>query len=104
MKIAISTDSAKNDASVAEVFGRCKFFALYDTSSKKLTFLDNPGASQERGSGVSAAQTLIDNKVVKVYCTNVGPNAENVLNEGNILIDIVKEDKTVKDLISGLKK
>lgn len=103
MKIAISTDSKEESATVAEVFGRCKFFALYDTSSKDLSFIDNPGFSQQRGAGIAAAQTLIENKVVKVYCGNIGPNAENAVSGGNIVVDIVK-DKTVKDIINSLKK
>lgn len=103
MKVAISVDDKQDSAPVSEVFGRCKFFALYDISSKKLTYIENPGVSQQRGAGILAAQTLIDNKVEKVYCGNIGPNAENALTDGNIKVDIVT-DKTVKDLITAFKK
>jgi len=103
MKVAISVDEKQDNVTTSKVFGRCKFFALYDTSSRKLSYIDNPGASQQRGAGISAAQTLIDEKVVKVYCGNVGPNAENALSGGNILVEVVN-DKTVKDLIADLKK
>lgn len=103
MKVAISIDSRGEDATVSEVFGRCKFFALYDTSSKDLSFIDNPGFSQQRGAGIAAAQTLIQNKVIQVYCGNIGPNAEIAVSGGNISVNIVK-DKTVKDIINSLKK
>jgi predicted Fe-Mo cluster-binding NifX family protein len=99
MKVAVCTDSKSEDARISDVFGRCKFFALFDKDSKDLSFIENPGFSQQRGAGVVAAQTLIDNDVSKVYCGNVGPNAEDALKSGNIRIEIVK-DKTVKELVS----
>lgn len=103
MLVAIATDTNKEDSPVSPVFGRSKFFALYDTSEKDLVFIENPGASQERGAGISAAQTLIDKKVEKVYCGNIGPNAKNAISEDGIKIEIVN-DESVKDIINSLEK
>lgn len=101
MKIAICTDGDKKDSEVSDVFGRCRYFGLYDTDDKSLKFVKNPGDGAARGAGIKAGQLLINEKVDKVYCGNIGPNAERVIKGGNIDIEI-SQGKTVKEIIKNL--
>ncbi|MBN2015220.1 NifB/NifX family molybdenum-iron cluster-binding protein [Candidatus Dojkabacteria bacterium] len=103
MKLAICVDEKGENAEVSEVFGRCNFFAVYDTLAENLTFIENPGASQQRGAGIAAAQTLLDNKVEKVYCVNIGPNTQQAVTQGNIKIELVK-NQTIKDILKDIQK
>jgi len=101
MKIAICVDGSEEKAKVSDVFGRCKYFAVYDSESEKLEFIKNPGDGASRGAGISAGQVLIDRKIEKVYCSNIGPNAERILSQGGIENEVVKE-KSVKEIINEL--
>lgn len=103
MVYAITVDSKDENANISPVFGRCGFFALYDSEGENLSFVENPGTSQQRGAGISAAQTVIDNNVKKVFTGNVGPRAEAALKQGNIGIEVVKK-KTVQEIIDSLQK
>ena len=101
MKVAICVDENNEEAQISEVFGRCKYFAIYDTESKKLEFIQNPGDGASRGAGISAGQILIDKDVEKLYCADIGPNAERILKHGNIKIEVI-QGKSVEEIISEL--
>ena len=98
MKLIISTDSKEKEAKVSDIFGRCKYFGIYDTDSKELKFVENPGTTQPRGAGIAAAQEVVDQGVEKVVTGHVGPNAGNVLEDNEVEVVIVSE-KTVQDII-----
>jgi predicted Fe-Mo cluster-binding NifX family protein len=102
MLIAISTDEDQKSSPVSAIFGRCGFFALFDTEEQSLEFVKNPGAEAARGAGVLAGQLLIDKGVKRVYTGNVGPNAKRVLDSGDIKVELVS-GKTVEDVIEGMK-
>ncbi len=101
MKILIPTNSKDEDAKVSEVFGRSKCLAIYDTESKEIEFTENPGVSKTRGAGITTAQYALDKDISKVVAVQVGPNAKNVLEKGEVEIELAKE-KTVKEIIQEL--
>lgn len=102
-KVLIPMDSKDKSDRISEVFGRSKYFAVYDTETKKLEFVDNSGSSQARGAGIAAGQYVIDNNISRVVLTNIGPNAENVLKQGDVEI-VVESDtnKSLEDIIKSL--
>ncbi|MDD3647290.1 MAG: NifB/NifX family molybdenum-iron cluster-binding protein [Candidatus Dojkabacteria bacterium] len=101
VKVLIPVDTKDKNDKMSEVFGRAKYFAIYDTDSEKLEILDNPGDSQARGAGITASQFAIDNNVGKVVASQIGPNAENVLREAGIEVEI-QTDKTLGEIIDSL--
>ena len=94
-------DSKQESGLVSNIFGRAKYFALYDTESKELTFMDNPGASQPRGAGVAAVQAVADKGAKKVIAGHVGPNAAQALESNGIEFSPVG-DKTLKQVTDTL--
>ena len=68
-----------------------------------IEFVDNPGNSQSRGAGMSAAQFVVDQGVANVISGNIGPNAKNVLINAGIKIDI-KEKVPLKTILEELSK
>lgn len=101
MRVLIAVDSKSKTDKISAVFGRSKYFALYDVESKKLDFVDNPGSTEARGAGMTAGQFAIDNNISKVVVTQMGPNAENVLKQGGIEI-VIEADKTLEEILQAL--
>ncbi|MBN2100393.1 DUF134 domain-containing protein [Candidatus Dojkabacteria bacterium] len=103
MKVMIPMDSTNKSAKISSVFGRSKYFALYDKESGELSFVENPGSSQARGAGMTAGQFAIDNNVSKVVSGNIGPNAESVLRQGGIEIETLDDpNRSLEDIIKSL--
>lgn len=82
MKIAIPTNEDKKTVCIS--FGRTPLFAITDTQSGEMKFLDNSAAASQGGAGIKAAQTLLDEGVQVVLTPRCGENAANVFRAGNI--------------------
>ncbi len=87
MKVAITADVADENSPVSMVFGRCAYYAIYDTETNRLDFVPNPGAMIPRGAGVQAGQFLVEQGVQMLITGGMtGPNATMVLNQAGIRI------------------
>ncbi len=104
MRVAITADLADENSPVSMIFGRCAYYAIYDTSTDKLEFIPNPGGMMPRGAGVQAGQFLIEQGVQMVVTAGVvGPNASMVLAQAGIQV-INSFRGTVRDAIETIKK
>ncbi len=98
MKLAISSTGSDLESNVDPRFGRCQYFIIYDTETKKFEAITNDAAVASGGAGIQAAR-IIKNKNAEVVLTgNVGPNAMNALSAANIRV-AVGVTGTVKDAI-----
>ena len=86
MKIAITSVTKEKESVIDERFGRCNYFAIYDTESKSFEFVENKGVTSSQGAGIAAGQQLLDCGVEAVITGYVGPNAMKVLQGGNVNI------------------
>jgi predicted Fe-Mo cluster-binding NifX family protein len=84
-------------------FGRCEAFALIDTETGAIRFLDNAAKAASGGAGIAAAQQLLDAGVNAVCTGNLGPNAFRVLSEGEIKAYRVGE-MPLMDAVNQLKE
>lgn len=103
MKIAVPMDEKKEEAEISAVLGRAAYFALYDSETGELTFIDNPARKEPRGAGVAAARALQDAGVEKVVTSHVGPNAQSALKAGDIEV-ILEENGTLSSVIEKYSK
>ena len=86
MRVAISATGNSAETLMDPRFGRCAWFALCDTRSDGVIFVENVAASAGGGAGLAAAQQMIDNDVEAVVTGSTGPNAFNVLQNSDIRI------------------
>lgn len=89
MKIAITSTDKEMSGDVAEVFGRCPYFAIAEIEGKKIIkteVLENESENQSSGVGVSAAKLLAENNVNAVIAKTIGPRAMDVLRQFNIKV------------------
>lgn len=83
--IIIVSSTGKEATSMADLrFGRCKYFGIYNTETKKYNFIQNEAADASQGAGIAAAQVVVESKGEAVLTGNLGPKAFKVLTGSNI--------------------
>lgn len=103
MKICVTSTGNDKKFSIDSRFGRCNYFAIYDDKTEKFDFILNPGTNAAQGSGIVAAQKLVDLNVNAVITGKVGPNAMEVLKNSNIKIYRAKGE-TVEEALASFKE
>lgn len=96
MKICISSTGKTLNSTVDPRFGRCQFFLIVDSKTKKINAIPNAGVQVGHGAGISAAQLVADKNVEAIITGNIGPNAFMVLNQSSIEIYTGAFDITCK--------
>ncbi|MBP9985469.1 MAG: NifB/NifX family molybdenum-iron cluster-binding protein, partial [Prevotella sp.] len=56
MKVAISSKDESLNSEMDSRFGRCNFFAIYDSEDRSTTFIKNTACSLTEGAGPAALQ------------------------------------------------
>lgn len=103
MKIVIPTQKNNPDTNVSNVFGRAKYFALVDSKTNKLDFVENIGANSPNGAGIKAAQQVIDFKVGAVILPRIGKNGADLFEAADIKI-YQQKGPTLKENIEAFNK
>ncbi|MGC8645604.1 MAG: NifB/NifX family molybdenum-iron cluster-binding protein [Thermoplasmata archaeon] len=102
MIVAIPTDDGVH---VSDHFGRCRYFMVAEASNGKLQnskLIENPH-NKEESEGVGhglVLKLLTDNKVRKVFCTNLGPRMEENLRSLKIEIERCPSGSQIASLVS----
>ena len=60
MKIAITSTGETLNATIDSRFGRCAYFAIYNTETKSTEFILNPGKEAQEGAGPTAVSRSWD--------------------------------------------
>jgi predicted Fe-Mo cluster-binding NifX family protein len=84
MKIAISSTEDNVDSQISSVFGRCQYFIIADVEDKEIKStkaVQNLAVNQFGGAGITAAQTVGNEKAEVVISGAVGPRAFSVLKQ-----------------------
>jgi len=100
MKIAISTTTAGETATLEMRFGRCPYFAVYDSETKEFEWFENEGIKATSGAGTGAAQALINRGIDIVISGQFGPKAVQVLEAGKIKMLLAPADIPLDEVIS----
>ncbi len=84
MKIVITSDGNSLDAKLDSRFGRCSFFALYDSQSKDVRFIENANKLSQEGAGPATAQLVAKLGAQRVYSGEFGKKAADILKDLSI--------------------
>ncbi len=101
MKIAIASEGNSLNSKMDSRFGRCAYFAIYDTETKSTDFLSNPGKDASGGAGSAAARFIAENGVEKIVASEIGNKAMPALEKLNIEIHYA-EGKIISEIIANL--
>jgi predicted Fe-Mo cluster-binding NifX family protein len=99
MKIAVSINAPKPDASFEPRFGRAAAFAIVDTSAGEQQAVANPAAQLGGGAGIRAAEYLVRQGVETVISGAFGPKAYDVLHASGVRLYQARSG-TVNDLVA----
>ena len=104
MKVAITSSGNTVDALLDQRFGRCAYFAFYDTESGAVNFEVNAARDAEEGAGPAAVAAVAKHEVGKIISGEFGFKIKGMLNDLHIQMVMIKEPTTVKEIIALLGK
>ncbi len=103
MRVAITADAPDENSPVSPIFGRCAYYAIYDTATDKIEFVPNTAGMYARGAGVQAAQQVANLGVQMLITAGiVGPNASMAISQAGIEI-INSFQGTIRDAVEAVK-
>ena len=102
MKVAISSKGNTIDSEMDSRFGRCKFFAIYDSEDKSTMFIDNTAASLTEGAGPAALQLLTAQGVSKLVSGDFGLKIKTLSSDLNVQLIVMRENYTIGKIINIL--
>lgn len=102
MKIAIASTGNTLDAQVDNRFGRCSYFIIYDTETKKHEVIDNPNKEANEGAGPATVKLIASQNVNKVVCGQFGFKIKSLMNDLEIQMITPQEPKTVEAIINSI--
>jgi len=105
MKIAITATGNQEDSLLDSRFGRCTYFAVYDTEKKTTEFFKNPNKESASGAGPASVQFIASKGAEKVVCGDFGGKAKSLLEQLKIRMVVLKDPKkTIGEIIQLLNK
>ena len=104
MKVAITSSGSTADSLLDQRFGRCAYFAIYDTDSKDLSFIENPNLNAAEGAGPASVSLVANQKVSKIISGEFGFKIKGMLNDLHIQMVMLKEEKTIADIVAMLQQ
>ncbi len=100
-KICVSSAKGSLDSEIDPRFGRCKYFAVVEINNGEILnsqIIENTGASQGSGAGLSAAEQIGNLKVKALITGDIGPKAGEVLSQ--LGIEVYKKSGIIKEAIN----
>lgn len=79
MIICLPADGNNDNSLVSASFGRCPYYAFYDTEAEKFEIVPNPATNAMGGAGIQASQFIVNKGTKVVLTVNMGPNSGEVL-------------------------
>jgi predicted Fe-Mo cluster-binding NifX family protein len=105
MKIAIASAGNTTGSAISMFFARCEYFAIYDTATEKLDFVENIYRKNKEHVGIEVANHLVRQDVKKIISGEFGTSVRSVTDPNNIqLIVIGNNQSTVQEIIASLKE
>lgn len=103
MKIAITSEGNNLNSKLDIRFGRCSFFAIYDTETKNSEFLPNLNKESMEGAGPASTQFIASKGVQKVISGEFGNKVKSIFESLQIqLVTLSDTKKTIAEIIGML--
>lgn len=102
MKIAITSEGMNANSLLDSRFGRCAAFAIFDTDTKELNFIENPNRDADEGAGPASVSLVANKGVKRIISGEFGFKIKGLLNDLKIEMDARKEKSSIADIVAGL--
>jgi predicted Fe-Mo cluster-binding NifX family protein len=104
MKIAIPSMGEKLDSFISVTLGRAPYIIIYDSTIGENDSIVNPGFQTQDGSGLKAAEIVIQNNSDALLTKEIGRKAYSVLQKEHIKIQLINSGGTVKSAVKKYLK
>ena len=104
MKVAITSSGNNLGSVIDQRFGRCAYFAIYDTETRQVEFIENTNKDAEEGAGPASVALIANQGAGKVISGEFGFKIKGMLNDLKIQMVMLKEEKTIQDIINLLNQ
>ncbi|MDZ7623711.1 MAG: NifB/NifX family molybdenum-iron cluster-binding protein [Ignavibacteriaceae bacterium] len=104
MKIAVPSTGNTLGSVISSNLGHSPFILIYDDTSKKYYFLANSGFQIQDGSGLKAAEIIIQNNTDVLLTREIGRKAYSLLMKEHVDIHLVKSTGAVKSILNKYLK
>lgn len=105
MKLCVTSKGKDLDAKVDFHFGKAPYFLIINTESMVFEVVENTAQVGGRGSGIIAAQMVLDRSAAAVLTGIIGPNAFDALRIAHVdVYEGLSEGDTVRDAVEKFKK
>ena len=84
MKIAIASTGNKKESTISMLFARCEYFAVFDTITTKLEFIENISRKKKEHVGIEVANSLVKLGVKKIISGEFGTSIRSVTDPNKI--------------------
>ncbi len=103
MKIAITSTGNNPEAKLDSRFGRCSYFAVFDTESLSTEFIPNPNKENVEGAGPASVQLVASKGVKKVVSGEFGAKVKSIFDSLQIQLVVLNDtEKKISDIIKLL--
>jgi predicted Fe-Mo cluster-binding NifX family protein len=103
MIIAISASEDQLKSIIDPHFGRCDWYCLYDTDTRKFSFLENTFRYQQEQAGFDAAKFLLTKGIKIVVAGRFGSKVIDVFKENDVQMIIPQTEQTISKFINSFK-
>ncbi len=101
MIIAIAASENHLKSTVDPHFGRCDWYCLYDTETKKSSFIENPVRYHQLQAGCDAALFLIEKGAKIVIAGRFGSKVIDIFKTNNVQMVIPQTQQTISKIINS---
>ncbi|PTN09217.1 NifB/NifX family molybdenum-iron cluster-binding protein [Mangrovibacterium marinum] len=105
MKIAITATANNSKAKLDNRFGRCAYFAIYDTELQQTEYHENPAKASAEGAGPASVQFIASKGVNRIISGEFGGKVKDILNGLKIQMVIHGQpDSTIAEIVQQFSK
>lgn len=104
MKVAISSTGNTLESLIDSRFGRCAFFAIHDTTNGSTEFIENPNKNADEGAGPASVKLVASQGAEKVISGEFGFKIKALFTDLNIRMIMMKEEKTISEMVALLNQ
>jgi len=104
MKIAVPSIGKNPESFVSNSFGHAPFIIIYNDETNKYNHFENIGFKLKDGSGIKAAELIIQNNADVLLTREIGHKTYSVLMKEHISIHILNISGSVKSTVNKYLK
>ncbi len=100
MRIAIPSMGRTIKSTISYQLGRAPFIIIYDSDTKDYKTFENTGFQLKDGSGLKAAEIILQNDTDILLTKEIGRKAYSFLMKEQVNVLLLKSGETVKSIIN----